>query len=85
MTPPEPSYPVIARSECSNASEAPKVDLKTNFMKLIEVLEEEIKTNTFKSQRGKEKKKERKKETKTFLKECQENREKINQHKENEN
>lgn len=43
MAPPEPSYPTTVRPEYFNAAEAQKKDLKTIFMKVIEVLKEEIK------------------------------------------
>ena len=46
MSPPEPSHLTTALSEHSNIPEAQGKDLKTNFMKMIEVLKE--KTNKYK-------------------------------------
>ena len=40
MAPPELSYPTTASPGYSNIAEAQENDLKTNFMKMIEVLKE---------------------------------------------
>lgn len=45
MARPELSYPVTARHEYSNAAETKENDLKTNFIKIIEVLKEEMKNS----------------------------------------
>ena len=42
MPPPEPSYPTAANSECSSTVEAQENQLKTNFMKMIEVFKEDM-------------------------------------------
>jgi hypothetical protein len=38
MAPPEPSCPMTTRPDYFNTAETQENDLKTNFMKLIEVL-----------------------------------------------
>lgn len=43
MAPSEPSNPTTARPEHSNTAKAQENDLKTDFMKMIEVLKEEMK------------------------------------------
>ena len=42
MLPPEPSYPTIPSSECSNSAEAQENDLKSNLRKVICTFKEEI-------------------------------------------
>jgi hypothetical protein len=42
MSPLEPSYPTTASPEYPKIAEAQENDLKTNFMKLIEVLKAEM-------------------------------------------
>lgn len=43
MAPPDPSYPVTAKPEYSNAAQAGENDLKTNRMKIIDILKENMK------------------------------------------
>ena len=42
MSPSEHSYPTTATSKYSNTAEAQEEDLKTNFMKMIGILKEEM-------------------------------------------
>ena len=42
MAPPEHSYPTIAIPECSDIAEAQKDDFAIDFMKMIQVLKEEM-------------------------------------------
>lgn len=47
MVPPELSYPATARSEKLNTSKTQEINHKTDFMKRIEVLEEEVKKKKY--------------------------------------
>lgn len=42
MTPSVHSYPIIASPGCPNPTEALEIDPKSNFMKMIKVLKEEM-------------------------------------------
>lgn len=43
MAPPEPQSPAIKRPENPNLEETAEINLKNNFIKMIEPLKEEIK------------------------------------------
>ena len=51
MSPPEPSYRTAASPDYSNTTKAKENELKINFMKIIEVLKEEINKSLKENQR----------------------------------
>lgn len=42
MAPPKPSYPTTANTEYSNTNEAQQRNLTTNFVKIIEMIKEDM-------------------------------------------
>lgn len=68
MEPPKPSYPTIASSKYSNTAKAQENNIRSNLVKMIEALKEEMNKYLLEIQENTNK------QTYKFLKERQENK-----------